>query len=145
MTGRDGRTGTAGAPGAPGTTLDTSGPAAPPRSNGELVFAEPWEGRAFGMAVTLAESGLIGWDGFRDRLVARIAEDLQRAYYVSWLAALEDVLVGAGRIGVDDLGVRAARLADRPAGHDHGQGDGHGDGQGHGHAHGHGHGHGRPA
>ena len=29
--------------------LDVDGPAAPPRSNGELVFAEPWEGRAFGL------------------------------------------------------------------------------------------------
>ncbi|MFD9651474.1 hypothetical protein [Streptomyces mirabilis] len=27
--------------------LDIEGPAAPPRSNGELVFAEPWESRAF--------------------------------------------------------------------------------------------------
>ncbi|MFF3919955.1 hypothetical protein ACFYZB_42375 [Streptomyces sp. NPDC001852] len=30
--------------------LDTEGPAAPPRSNGELLFAEPWESRACGMA-----------------------------------------------------------------------------------------------
>lgn len=116
MTGRDGRTGTAGT----GTAPDISGPAAPPRTNGELVFAEPWEGRAFGMAVTLAESGLISWDGFRDRLVARIAEDPRRPYYASWLAALEDVLVGAGRIGTDDVRARATRLADRPAGHGHG-------------------------
>ena len=33
------------------------GPAAPPRSNGELVFAEPWESRAFGVAVALARRG----------------------------------------------------------------------------------------
>ena len=32
--------------------LDLAGPAAPPRDNGELVFAQPWESRAFGMAVT---------------------------------------------------------------------------------------------
>lgn len=104
-------------------TPGTSGPAAPPRSNGELVIAEPWEGRAFGMAVTLAEGGLITWDGFRDRLVDRIAADPGRPYYASWLAALEDVLVGAGRIGADDVGTRAARLAHRPAGHGHGHPD----------------------
>ena len=33
--------------------LEIDGPAAPPRDNGELVFAEPWESRAFGLAVTL--------------------------------------------------------------------------------------------
>ena len=29
--------------------LDPAGPAAPPRDNGELVFAAPWEGQAFGV------------------------------------------------------------------------------------------------
>ncbi|GED84200.1 hypothetical protein TNCT6_12850 [Streptomyces sp. 6-11-2] len=41
------------------------GPAAPRRSNGELVFAEPWESRAFGMAVTLYEAGVFGWTEFQ--------------------------------------------------------------------------------
>ena len=30
--------------------LDLQGPAAPPRANGELVFEQPWQGRAFGLA-----------------------------------------------------------------------------------------------
>jgi len=79
--------------------LDVAGAAAPPRSNGELVFAEPWESRAFGMAVTLADAGVFTWDEFRDALVARIAaweaepapgEDFH--YYRCWLGALEDRL-----------------------------------------------------
>ena len=37
----------------PGYLLDSSGPAAPPRDNGELVFAAPWESRAFGLALAL--------------------------------------------------------------------------------------------
>ena len=80
--------------------LDTSGPAAPPRSNGELVFTEPWESRAFGMAVALADAGAFTWDAFRDRLVDRIAaweaeHGLEEpfSYYACWLDALEDVLV----------------------------------------------------
>lgn len=102
-----------------GPVLDTTGPAAPPRSNGELVFAAPWEGRAFGLAVALAEAGVFTWDGFRDRLVARIAADPAAPYYGCWLAACEDVLVAAGRLeGAEVLG-RAADLAARPAGHDH--------------------------
>ena len=37
--------------------MDIEGSAAPPRANGELVFAEPWESRAFAMAVALCEAG----------------------------------------------------------------------------------------
>lgn len=100
--------------------LDVTGPAAPPRANGELVFAEPWESRAFGMAVGLAEAGVITWDGFRDRLVARIAAAGDPfSYYGCWLAALEDLLVGTGRFDAGDVVARTGRLTLRPAGHDH--------------------------
>jgi hypothetical protein len=37
--------------------LDVEGPAAPPRSNGELAFAAPWESRAFGLAMALHDGG----------------------------------------------------------------------------------------
>lgn len=107
--------------------LDTSGPAAPPRRNGELVFAAPWESRAFGMAVALADAGAFPWDAFRDRLVARITAweaehgaDEPFRYWTCWLDALEDVLVGDGTLAAGDVAVRADRLAERPAGHDHG-------------------------
>ncbi|MEJ2863917.1 nitrile hydratase accessory protein [Actinomycetospora flava] len=120
------------------TVLDTAGPAAPPRSNGELVFAEPWESRAFGMAVSLSEAGAFTWDALRDRLVARIAaweaerglEDPEFRYYACWLDALEDVLVDGGALGGDDVVARSVELAARPAGHDH-RDDEHGHGHGH--------------
>ncbi len=73
--------------------LDIEGAGAPPRRNGELVFQEPWEGRAFGLAVALGDRGLYPWEAFRSRLIAAIAEADRRAYYESWLAALEMVLV----------------------------------------------------
>ncbi len=38
------------------------GEAALPRKNGELVFAAPWEGRAFGLAVLLSEKGALEED-----------------------------------------------------------------------------------
>lgn len=115
--------------------LDVSGPAAPPRSNGELVFAEPWESRAFGMAVTLADAGVFTWDAFRDRLVARIgaweaehggddpalsARSPEFSYYTCWLDALEDLLVDEDALAADDVDGRSALFAARPAGHDHG-------------------------
>jgi nitrile hydratase accessory protein len=109
----------------PVTALDTGGPAAPPRANGELVFAEPWESRAFAMAVTLAEAGVFTWDEFRESLVGRIAADPGSPYYRCWLAALEDRVVAAGALDEAALTERTAHLAGRSPGHDHAHGHGH--------------------
>jgi nitrile hydratase accessory protein len=107
--------------------LDVAGPAAPPRSNGELVFAEPWEGRAFGLTMALADRGVLSYETFRAVLIERIAawEADHPAgecfsYYRCWLQALERVLAGAGLVSADDVGLRAAEFAARPAGYDHG-------------------------
>ena len=97
---------------------DVDGPAAPPRDNGELVFAAPWESRAFGMALALADRGAFTWDDFRARLVARLA-DGPHDYYRSWLDALEDVLTATRALDRDAVDDRAALLAARPSGHDH--------------------------
>jgi nitrile hydratase accessory protein len=108
------------------TPLDVDGPAAPPRANGELVFTEPWESRAFGMAVSLHEVGLFTWPQFQAALIAHIAAweaapaaDKQWSYYQHWLAALEDVLADSGTVHADDVTTRAHTLAERPSGHDH--------------------------
>jgi nitrile hydratase accessory protein len=107
--------------------LDVDGIAAPPRSNGELVFAEPWEGRAFGLAVTLNSSGAFEWDEFRCQLMAQIAsweadhpEDEPFSYYRCWLQALQTVIENRGMISSAEIADRAEALAARPAGHDHG-------------------------
>jgi nitrile hydratase accessory protein len=103
------------------------GTAAPPRRNGELVFDEPWQSRAFGIAVGLHDAGVFGWEEFRVRLVARIGardagegDDGGGAYYEDWLGALEDVLAGNDVVGPEELGRRAAAVADARA-HDHGR------------------------
>ena len=44
-----------------------------PRSNGELVFDEPWQGRALGMAVLTVERTGTSWSEWSDRLGAAIA------------------------------------------------------------------------
>ena len=106
--------------------LDLDGPGAPPRTNGELLFAEPWESRAFGMAVTLYDAGVFAWPQFQAALIARIADWERTArpgecysYYRRWLEALEDVLASGGTVGADEVTARAGELARRPAGHDH--------------------------
>ena len=58
----------------PAYLLDAAGPAAPPRDNGELVFAAPWESRAFGLALALTETGLIDWEDFRQALIREIGD-----------------------------------------------------------------------
>jgi nitrile hydratase accessory protein len=105
--------------------MDIEGPAAPPRSNGELVFAEPWESRAFAMAVALCEAGVFSWREFQAALIARIERQHDRStdwcYYEHWLRALEDVLASQGAVPDRDVTARATELAQRPAGHDHEQ------------------------
>ena len=111
--------------------LDLDGVAAPPRSNGELVFAEPWEGRAFGLAMALTDSGAVSYDVFREALIASIAawEVGPRvepySYYRCWLQALEQVLTDGGLLGGAEVGERAAAFAIRPVGHDHDHEHGH--------------------
>jgi nitrile hydratase accessory protein len=79
---------------------DLNSPASIPRRNGEPVFNEPWESRAFGMAVALCERGLYAWDEFRDHLIAEItaadARGLHSSYYERFLAALENLLIIKG-------------------------------------------------
>ena len=41
--------------------LDSAGPAAPPRDNGELVFTAPWQSQAFGVALALYDAALEGF------------------------------------------------------------------------------------
>jgi nitrile hydratase accessory protein len=106
--------------------LDLSGPGAPPRSNGELVFAAPWESRTFGLALALHEAGYFPWEDFRQALMAEIrawetehAEGEEWSYYRCWQRALEHVLTGRGLVGADAMDARLRDLAARPAGHDH--------------------------
>lgn len=102
---------------------DMEGLAAPPRSNGELVFDEPWESRAFAMAVSLAEAEVFSWRDFQEALIARIARHDAAStpwrYYRHWLDALEDVLADRGAVKHDDVTVRASELSARPDRHDH--------------------------
>lgn len=94
------------------------GAAALPRKNGELVFAAPWEGRAFGMAVALSEAQRYDWEDFRQRLIAEIAADETQHpgeeaphYYQQWLAALERLLVEKGLVDPSELEARTAEYA----------------------------------
>jgi nitrile hydratase accessory protein len=115
-----------GAPAPP--ALDADGPAAPPRRNGELVFAAPWESRLFGITLSLHRAGLFAWEEFRALLIEEIAAweaahaagaGAQWSYYARWQAALERLLAAKGLCAPGELGVRSQAFAARRPGHDH--------------------------
>jgi nitrile hydratase accessory protein len=106
--------------------LDSAGPAAPPRDNGELVFAAPWESQAFGLALALNDAGCIEWEDFRRALIHEVGEWEAAhpsgegwSYYECWLRALERLVSTQGLVSADDLRGRLDALAARPPGHDH--------------------------
>jgi nitrile hydratase accessory protein len=86
---------------------DMTGAVAIPRKNGELVFAEPWQGRAFGMAVALSEQGAFTWEEFRQALIAQVAvaegAEGPFEYYEIWLATFERLLAAKGIVSPDEL------------------------------------------
>lgn len=74
-----------------------------PRDNGELVFEEPWQGRALGMGVVALQRAGASWAEFRVHLAAAIAarprsedESEATAYYAAWLDALEALFAERG-------------------------------------------------
>jgi nitrile hydratase accessory protein len=80
-----------------------AGRAALPRDNGELVFEEPWQGRALGMGVVVLDRTGASWAEFRRHLVAAIrhrpqepGESAASAYYAAWLDAVEALLADRG-------------------------------------------------
>jgi nitrile hydratase accessory protein len=81
--------------------LGTSAPL--PRSNGELVFEEVWQGRALGLGVVVLERIGAPWSEFREHLVAAITahvpvrgESAATAYFTAWLDAVEALLAARG-------------------------------------------------
>ena len=114
--------------------LDVDGTAAPPRANGELVFAEPWESRIFGVTLSLCQAGYFEWSAFQRELIAAIASwesdhapDTTYRYYACWLEALESLLEQCDVVERAQIRARVAEHLTRPAGHDHDHDHDHGD------------------
>jgi nitrile hydratase accessory protein len=106
--------------------LDVAGPAAPPRLNGELVFAAPWERRVFGLTLALVESGVIDYEPFRQALISEVAgwersgqSEEEWSYYLCWARALEALLADQRALIPAELDTRVQILGQRPHGHDH--------------------------
>ena len=105
---------------------DLRGDLALPRANGELVFAQPWQARAFGIAVALNESGAYPWRDFHASLAREISAqgsgEASEQYYARWLTALETLLTERGILSPAEIAARAAQCAaddDHHDGHSH--------------------------
>lgn len=101
----------------------------PPMENGEVVFAEPWQGRIFGMAVALHDAGCFSWPEFQKSLIAVIAQwdslhdedDDQDVYeyYEHFEKALLNILQAKEIVAGSELLLRSRAYAERAHGHDH--------------------------
>ena len=101
----------------------------------EAVFAEPWEARAFAVAVALCEAGQFRWAEFQQSLIEEIgaAEKTGRTtsggadYYRHWLGALTRLLDAKDIVGRAELKARIDEVGPPPPSQDpHGR---HGHGQ----------------
>ena len=88
-----------------------------PRDFEGLVFKEPWEARAFAMALRLHERGVFTWPEWADALAQEIRDaqasheaadvshyaDLGDTYYQHWLRALEAMVTRKGAASAGEL------------------------------------------
>ena len=91
------------------------GDTALPRENGELVFENPWEARAFGIAVALNEQGTYPWrdfsSGLADEIGSAESNDVDSTYYERWLASLERMAIAKGLISEAELESKARKIS----------------------------------
>lgn len=76
----------------------------------EPVFNEPWEARAFAMAVTLNEAGQFTWSEWAEVFGAQIAENTSNgdelSYYQVWMNSLEAIMLKNQIVANDDINKR---------------------------------------
>ena len=93
----------------------------------ERMFSQPWELRAFAIAVAAFHSGQFQWTEFQQQLIASVQEwesgDRSEgwSYYERWLDALENILAHNGSLTGEALSdrTRAVLAVPRDAGHHH--------------------------
>ncbi|USI93099.1 nitrile hydratase accessory protein [Rhodococcus pyridinivorans] len=100
----------------------------PASRTGDRSFDEPWEIRAFAIAVSAHKAGQYEWKQFQSALIESIGKwensvsDLQDSswsYYENWLTALEEVLSDVGLIDPDSLSIRTNEILAIPPNRNH--------------------------
>jgi nitrile hydratase accessory protein len=90
-----------------------SGLPALPRDEEGPVFAEPWQARAFALAIRLSEAGIFTWKEWSAALAAELKAAAERGepddgsrYYHHWQAALERLVLEKGLVDSSALAQR---------------------------------------
>uniref|UniRef100_A0AAU2AD51 Nitrile hydratase accessory protein n=1 Tax=Streptomyces sp. NBC_00093 TaxID=2975649 RepID=A0AAU2AD51_9ACTN len=92
---------------------------------GDKAFDEPWELRAFAMAVAAYHEGHYEWNEFQQSLITSIerwesgADGDSWSYYEHWLTALETVLASKGALSEDALDERTRTVLATPKNANH--------------------------
>ena len=98
-----------------GSAADFAATPGIPRDGDGVVFAAPWEAKAFALVVHLYQQGRFTWQEWVDVFSGEIAADRARSpatpYYEHWLHAYETLLVEKGAITADELAARRAAIA----------------------------------
>lgn len=96
-----------------------------PRDEGDLVFENSWQVRAFAMAVALHDQKQFEWSSFRDGLIESIRawEDTEAGgewgYYEHWLQALQQLLAVTHIVDADVLEERTRTVLTTPRDAEH--------------------------
>jgi len=69
-------------------------------------FAEPWQARAFAIAVLASRQGCFTWSEWTRALGHELRDASDAAYFDCWLAALQSLLIGKGSIAQGELSER---------------------------------------
>lgn len=89
-------------------------PRIPTDAAADIVFANPWEAKAFALVVHLYQQGHYTWQEWVDALSAEIATngagDDGRGYYLLWLAAAEQLVAAKALCAPAELGSRKRAL-----------------------------------
>ena len=88
----------------------------------EAVFSEPWQARAFAVAVALCQSGRFRWAEFQQSLIEEIRAAEHSGgktvggadYYGHWLGALTRLLDAKGIVDGAELQARVAEVGPPP-------------------------------
>ncbi len=103
-----------------------------PMDDDGVVFAAPWEAKAFALVVHLHQRGAFEWNAWVKALANEIAVDRTQGgvtpYYQLWLAAAESLMTGHALIDAEHLAatrdtLRAAQTAVVAHDHDHDHAD----------------------
>lgn len=70
------------------------------------AFSEPWQARAFAIAILASRQGCFTWSEWTQTLSRELQRASDAAYFDCWLAALQSLLVGKGAIAPGELSER---------------------------------------